>query len=213
MKIPSIRKQFDIIPKYNYYVDFSDFFFAISPENLASISLAIGKLPTDNEMSSTISADLGKLQSNVASYITNTDLVLNSSILVKSVTPPELTVEYTSFTSGAMKSKGNVSEMNINDMSIDFYRDTKGLAKQMYYAWLQLAIDFETGCKRPRNYYEKNIAVFVFDRKGEPVEETRYFGCCPVEINSDKLDANERTLLEENTLQIHVNNGFERITF
>ena len=120
---------------------------------------------------------------------------------------------YGDYTTGLLKSKTNVTGITITDMTIEFYRDTRSLAKQLFYNWLQLAVDLETGCKRPRNYYEKNIGVFIFDRKGEPVEKTTYFGCCPAEINPEKLDVNERNLMDENMLTIHVNNGFERTTF
>jgi hypothetical protein len=212
VKIPALSRQFDIPPKHNFFVDLYDFLFAISPENLISIQSSLF-LISGSQNGQKLVEDFTKVQANVTSYITNLQLIFNSSQVVKSITPPELSVNYTEYNTGIIKTKGNVTNVAINDLVIEFYRDTKGLAKQLYYNWLQLAFDFQTGCKRPRNFYEKNIGIFIFDRNGEPVEKTTYYGCCPAEISPEKLDVNERNLMDENVLTIHVNNGFERITY
>jgi hypothetical protein len=188
-------------------VDFTDFVTSVSIENMALIDLAtIGAGLTE------ANARFKSLVASIPSTVKGFNFV-DTALSVKSINSPEVTLGYKTYDVAGMTVKGYVNELTIPDITIEFYKETQNFLKTMYYNWISLAVDLNSGAKRPRNFYEKTIGIYIFDRMGLPVETARYYGCCPTELNSDKFDAGERNFLEEGSLTLAVNNGYEKTIF
>ena len=202
-------QQFDLVPKFNFYVDFTDLLVSFSPEIIREMNIST---IMSNPKYSEVILDFNKVMANFPTILKDFDFI-NTSLIVKSSNIPGLTMSYNEFNTGPKKTSGNINDVTIDDLSIEFYKEDRNLANTLYYNWISLAMDLNSGAKRPRNYYEKTISIYIFNRYGNPVEFIKFFGCIPKDLSKDKLDVSERNFIDDGILTVTINNGMEKTLF
>jgi hypothetical protein len=202
-------QQFDLIPKYNFYVDFTDLLVSFGPEVIKEMGISSSM---SNPRYSDIEIDFIKIIAEFPTILKDFDFI-NTSLIVRSANLPGLSLSYNEFNTGPKKTAGNVGSVITDDLVIDFYKEDRNLANTLYYNWISLAINLENGTKRPRDFYEKTISIYIFNRYGKPVEFSKYFGCIPKDLTKDKLDVTERNFIDDGSMTLVVNNGMDRTFF
>ncbi|MGE5863220.1 MAG: hypothetical protein ACM31H_05555 [Nitrososphaerales archaeon] len=132
--------------------------------------------------------------------------------LVKSVELPIVTIKDDPVNIGSTVIS-NISSIDIDELTILFYIDSKNIAEKMYYEWIGKMFDLKTNTKNPRLIYERNIFVDVYDRFGNsPIRKYTFYNCSPRNPGQKiRLDYEEEGYLEAIPITFNVNNGVKII--
>ena len=182
----------ELTPKYNFFVSFINTYGQLNA-NFARYST---NYPLDPSLSS-VSANLVELGINLQ----------NTMFSVKSVDIPEIIVNGRLIDIGTTKLYSITGADVGGDLLIEFHPESRNFAKKFYYTWLSTMISPVDNTKRPRNTYEADIDLYIYNRNFTPIEFRTYHGCVPINLEKQRYDVNETGYLESIALTFKVNNG------
>lgn len=184
---------FNLIPKYNFLVDFSD---TISQ---LIINMGFYQQYYPNDATSIVNTvlKLGVLVDNI----------IDLMFVVKSIELPEIVIDSEELKIGTIpltRIKG--AQLN-GDLVIEFRSDDLNMARKLYYTWIQILVDPKTNAGKPRLITEADITVFIYNRIGILVEKRIYHNCKPVSIDKLRYDVDETGFQDSIVMTFKCNNG------
>ena len=183
---------FELTPKYNFYVSFINTW----AQMLQNYRTYITNYPEDDSLAS-IGASISQIGLNVK----------DTMFIVKAVDAPEISVDSEDIDIGTTKIN-SPKGLNVNgDLLIDFFPESKNLVKKLYYNWLILMFKKKDNTKRPRNLYEADIDIYIYDRINQQIEHKTCHGCSPRSLEKQRLDVLATDYLESIPITFNVNNG------
>jgi hypothetical protein len=181
--------RFDLMPKYKFFVDIGS---VVTALNVKMYELFSGY--NEDALSTTLFEDMNVL----------VEKTVNLLLTLKSTNVPEMVVK----SEDALQyPKINVPKhLSIsNNITLDFYADSKSVLKQLYYTWINLMFNVKTGTSRPKYYYEVDLPIYIFNKQSQQIEHRIYHECSPRMIADTNLDANSLELQEPLKLDLNVN--------